>query len=141
MSKNSNDYRKGVKNVGNEVPFTLWTLLKWAGGIVIVLSILVFLAEGLGIIQMDIHREKIQHSQQYTETKVSLLEKLQSDWYQLDAEIVEMSSDTENYEIIVAKKAQQKSIVNRMKTEANRIPKSELSSDLKNFISNHSNRN
>jgi len=137
VSKKLNDYRKDVKEVGKEIPFTLWTFFKWILGVMVVLAVLGFIAQSLGIISLNIEREKVQHSQQYTETKVTLLEKLHSDWFQLNSEITELKSGEGNEEIIDAKKAQQKSIVKRIKTEASRIPNSQIPDEIKTFILTH----
>jgi hypothetical protein len=80
--------------------------------------VLLFIAQSLGIISLDIRREVTQHSQQYVETKVNLLNKLHNDWLSLDAEIAELSVGDDNNEIIAAKLAQQKNTVNRIRTEA-----------------------
>ncbi len=67
------EYRDELRKVSREVPFTLWTVLKWGVPLIIVIAILVFIAQSLGIISLNIKREVIQHSQQYVETKVNLL--------------------------------------------------------------------
>lgn len=132
-----NGYRNEVKKVGKEVPFTLWTLLKWGIPTIIVVAILLFLAQSMGIISMNIQRETTQHSQQYVETKVNLLNKLLSDWSQLDTEIVELKAGEGNEDIITAKKAQQKNVVKRIHTEAGMIPSSQIPSDVKTFMAEH----
>jgi capsule polysaccharide export protein KpsE/RkpR len=131
-----NDYRREVREIGKEVPFTLWTFFKWALGIIVVVAVLVFLAQMLGIISINIEREKVQRSQPYVETKATLLLKLHSDWTQLEAEVVQLRADDSdgNFEIIVAKKAQQKSIIKRMQEEVTRIPEEKIPSSIKEFL-------
>jgi len=132
-----NDYRKEVRGIGKEMPFTLWTFFKWMLGIIIVVAVLGFFAQMLGIISINIEREKVQHSQPYVETKATLLLKLHSDWNQLESEITQLRVDDPdgNNEIIVAKKSQQKSIVKRMQEEATRIPDGKIPADVKEFLS------
>ena len=131
-------YRDYVREVEREVGFTFRKLLKWA---LIVIPILLLLGWGLqatGIITLSIEREVTQHSRQYTETKASLLEKLHSDYLQLDAEIAQLSADDGNEEkIIAAKRAQQKAIAKRLRTEASRIPASQVPTEINSFLSTH----
>ena len=131
-------YRDDVREVEREVGFTFRKLLKWA---LIVIPILLLLGWGLqatGIITLSIEREVTQHSRQYTETKASLLEKLHSDYLQLDAEIAQLSADDGNEEkIIAAKRAQQKAIAKRLRTEASRIPASQVPTEINSFLSTH----
>ncbi len=70
------------------------------------------------IVSFGIQREAIQHSQPYVETKISLLHKLHNDWLQLDAEIAEFKAIPNSQAIINAKQSQQKSIVIRLREEA-----------------------
>ena len=134
------DYHDDLKSVLKEVPYTAWTFFKWGLLAIIVIAIFIFIGQGLGLISINIHREVTQHSQQYVETKVNLLNKLQNDWFQLDAETVELRmGDEDNGEIINAKIAQQKNIVKRMRTEADMIPDSQVPTSVRSFLSNHSN--
>ena len=107
------------------------------------LAIILLLAIGLGIywaleasnvVTYNIKREAIQHSQQYTETKVSLLNKLYNDWLQLDSEIAELKNVAGNAEILSAKFAQQKETAIRIKTEAELIPASEVPPEILRFV-------
>ena len=82
-----NQYRDDMNRAGKEVGFTLGKLLKWGIVTIVVLFLLGWLAQSLGIVSMNIEREKIQHSQQYTETKAALLDKLYNDHLTLDSEI------------------------------------------------------
>lgn len=134
------EYRDELKRASKEAPYTAWTFLKWGLLAIIVVAILVFLAQALGIISINIQREVVQHSQQYVETKVNLLNKLHTDWFQLNAEIAELkASDEDNSEIIAAKVAQQKNIVNRIQTEADMIPDSQIPARIRSFLSTHQN--
>ena len=126
-----------MNQIGKEVPFTAVTFFKWALLAIIVLVILFFILQSLGIISLGIQREVIQHSQQYVETKVNLLNKLHNDYLQLDAEIAELRTGEDNEGIIAAKKAQQKNTINRMKTEADMIPSSQVPTSVKSFLSTH----
>lgn len=130
-------YCDDVRDVEKVVGFTLFKLLKWGIPIIVVLSLLGWLAQSLGIISMNIEREKIQHSQQYTETKVSLLNKLYSDYEQLGTEIAELRSVEGNDEIITAKQAQQKATIKRLRTEADLIPSSQVPDHIKSFLAAH----
>jgi len=134
----SSEYRDEVRKVSKEAPFTALTVLKWGILAIAVIALLVFFAQALGIISMDILRERTQHSQQYTETKVSLLHKLHNDWLTLNAEVAELRTAEGNEEVVAAKQAQQKSIVRRMREEADRIPDSQVPSSIRSFLSIHS---
>ena len=125
------EYKDDLKAVSKEIPGTAWFIFKWGLLALLVLGVLVFIAQSMGIISMDIGREVVQHSRQYTETKTSLLEKLHSDYLQLDAEVAELSAGKDNDEIISAKRAQQKAITKRIKTEAGRIPSSQLPTSIR----------
>ncbi|RLB87180.1 MAG: hypothetical protein DRH10_09540 [Deltaproteobacteria bacterium] len=129
------EYRNELKRVSREAPYTAWTFLKWGLLVLLVFTILAFIAQALGIISINIQREVVQHSQQYVETKVNLLNKLHTDYLQLDAEIAELRAGEGNEEIIEAKRAQQKNIVTRMKTEAEMIPNSQVPASVKLFLS------
>lgn len=133
-------YREDVKTVDKEVGFTLWKLFKWGIPIIIVLLLLGWLVQSSGIISMDIEREKIQHSQQYSETKVVLLNKLHSDYLTLDAEIAELRTVDGNEDIIVAKKAQQKAGIRRLRNEADLISSSQVPDHIKAFLAGHPRR-
>ena len=105
-------------------------------GGVAVLVVLLLLSWGLmaaNIISLDIKREATQHSQPYVETKISLLHKLHTDWLQLDTEIAEIDI----VDIKKAKTAQQINIVNRIKSEAELIPYSQVPDSIKVFIAKH----
>ncbi|NQT49170.1 hypothetical protein HQ571_00595 [Candidatus Kuenenbacteria bacterium] len=131
------DYRDDLRAVSKDAPYTAWTFLKWGVLAVLVIAVLVFLAQSLGIISMDISRETVQHSQGYTETKESLLMKLHSDWTTLDAEIAELKAADVDSSVIEAKQSQQKAIVTRIKIEAGRIPSSQLPPSIQSFLSDH----
>jgi len=131
------DFRRDVREVEKEGWFVLRKVLKWGIPIIIVLALLGFLAQSLGIISLDIQREVIQRSQQYVETKVNLLNKLHNDWLQLDAEIAELRADDGNEGIVAAKRAQQKNTANRIRTEAGMIPDSQVPDSVKAFIAAH----
>ncbi len=140
MAREQSEYREAVKGVGRDVPFTIWTVVKWGVPILVILMAVGWGLQAAGIITMNIRREVIQHSQQYVETKVTLLEKLHSDWLQLDAEIAELNADDGTGDIVRAKQAQQKSIVKRIITESSRIPQSQLPASIRSFLSIHTRR-
>jgi len=85
----------------------------------------------------DIERGAIKYSHQYIETKRSLLQSLHSDWLKLDAEIAELSVNSENQAIVNSKGAQQKAILNRMHTEAENIPSKEIPESVTAFLEKH----
>jgi len=89
------------------------------------------------IISFGIQREAIQQSQPYVETKVSLLHKLHTDWFQLDTEIAELQVIPDSQDIIKAKRAQQKNIVIRMEEEANLISASQIPDSIRIFLETH----
>ena len=105
----------------------------WGIGILAALVLLSWVLMAANIISLDIQREATQHSQPYVETKVSLLHKLVTDWYQLDAEIAEIDI----VDIKKAKTAQQVNLVNRIKSEAELIPYSQVPDSIKTFIAKH----
>lgn len=131
------EFRRDVKEAEKEGWFVLGRVLKWGIPTILVFAVLAFLAQSLGIISLDIQREVIQHSQQYVETKVNLLNKLHNDWLQLDAEIAELRAEDGNEEIITAKQAQQKNTANRIRTEAGMIPDSQVPAAVQSFIATH----
>ncbi len=131
------EFRDGAKQVGKEVSFVLWTILKWGIPTIIVLALLGFLCQSLGIISLDIQREVVQHSQQYVETKVNLLNKLYNDWLRLEAEIAEFGASEGNEEIIAAKRAQQKNTAKRIRTEASMIPNSQVPESVQSFLATY----
>ncbi len=96
---------------------------------------LIFAVSEIGFI--NIHREVVQHSQQYTESKVHLLQSLQNDWLELESDIAELSTEEGNGALIAAKEAQQEAIVNQMHTEAGLIPSSEIPADVARFLASH----
>ncbi|OGY52055.1 MAG: hypothetical protein A3J59_04025 [Candidatus Buchananbacteria bacterium RIFCSPHIGHO2_02_FULL_56_16] len=131
------EYRSDVRKISKEVPFTVWTVFKWGLIVLVAVAALLFLAQSMGIISMNIGREITQHSQQYVETKVNLLNKLQRDWSQLDAEIAVLKAEGSNKEVIAAKQVQQKNIVNSIHTEAGMIPASQIPESVQTFIAAH----
>lgn len=101
---------------------------------VLVVGVLVFWGlTATDIITLGIQREIVQHSQQYVETKINLLNKLYNDHEQLEAEISTLSGNG----VIEAKKAQQKAVVVRIKTEATMIPENTVPPEIREFISTH----
>ena len=129
------DYRDGLKAADKDAPYAAWIFFKWGLLALVVIGLLYFAGLSLGILKMDIERENVQHSRQYVETKISLLEKLHTDWLRLDAEIIELTIEEGNESIISAKTAQQKYIVVQMRTEVRRIPDSEVPATIRSFLS------
>lgn len=130
-------YRDEVRDIEKEAGFTLVRILKWGIPTIVTLALLGWLAQSLGIISMNIQRETVQHSQQYTETKVALLNKLYSDYEQLGAEMAELRSVAGNDEIIAAKQAQQRATLKRLRNEAGLIPNSQVPDHIQSFLSTH----
>ncbi|MEK7164574.1 MAG: hypothetical protein AAB779_01375, partial [Patescibacteria group bacterium] len=52
-------YRDEVRNIEKEAGFTLGKVLKWGISTILVLALLGWLAQSLGIVSMNIEREKI----------------------------------------------------------------------------------
>ena len=127
-----------LKELSREGRFASWTLFKWAAvvlPVVLIVGLGVFwLLTATSIVTRDIQREVTQHSQQYVEAKVNLLNKLYSDWTQLQAEIKVMEVAGGGEEIISAKQAQQRAIAIRAKTEAGMIPESQVPTDVKRLV-------
>jgi len=99
----------------------------------VLLILLGFGMQALGIISIGIQREVVQHSQPYVETKISLLHSLYNDWLQLDSEVAESGNET----VIRAKTAQQKAILMQMREESELIPSSEVPQSIKVFLATH----
>ena len=129
------EYRDELRRVSKEAPYTAWTFFKWGILLIVVFSLLGFLAQSLGIISINIKREVVQHSQQYVETKINLLNKLHADWLRLEAEIAELRTVEGNEDVIAAKIAPQDNIVQRMKTEVEMIPSSQVPPSVRAFLS------
>jgi hypothetical protein len=85
---------------------------------------------------LDIERENIQHSRQYVETKVSLLQNLRAAYLRLNVEIAESQSRGQD-EIVQAQQAQQAAIVSQMHNEASMIPASEVPAEVAAFLAVH----
>jgi len=134
----SDEFRNEVKLAVKEGKWVGWTIIKASVGFIIFFLILdtaLWLdGRALGIFYMDIDREVIQYSQQYSETKVNLLNKLYSDYLELKTEIAELGVSDGNEEIIAAKNAQLKNAAKRIKTEAGMIPASQLPEDIATFL-------
>ena len=128
------EYRKEVNGVEKEVPFIIWKIVKWGIPLLVVVLLLGFGLQSTGIVSMNINREIVQHSQQYVETKINLLNKLHADWYELDTDITELRVGGGNEELIAAKKAQQKNSTKRILTEAGMIPSFQLPENIKIFV-------
>lgn len=129
-----------IKRVSKESRYAAWTIFKWivvVGVILITAGLLVFWTlTASGIVTLNTQRKVIQHSQQYVETKVNLLNKLYNDWLQLDSEIKEMHATGGDPGVIAAKEAQQAETLRRMKTEASMIPNM-APTEIRQFISEH----
>lgn len=115
-------YRDEVSAVDKEVFFTARKIFKYGLIAVLVFVPLGWLVQSTGIVGMNIQREVVQHSQQYVETKVNLLNKLTRDWYQLESEIAEFGPG----DVGRAKQAQQRNTLNSIETEAGMIPSSQI---------------
>lgn len=122
-----NTFRKETNEIMSNVK---WFILKHGIFILIFIIILGFILQSLGIISMNIRREIIQHSQQYTESKTSLLYKYYNDYLKLQTEI----SETNDQTIIDSKIMQQKNLLKMMAIESNRIPKSEIPKEILQLI-------
>ncbi|QQR82150.1 hypothetical protein IPJ70_02595 [Candidatus Campbellbacteria bacterium] len=86
---------------------------------------------------MNIQREVVQHSQQYIEAKVSLLQELHNEWLKLESECIALSAsidDSMSVKIMAAKRAQQKALVDKMRSEADLIPESEVPRSITVFL-------
>ena len=135
--KRSREYRDEARFVRRE---TFWTLRKALPIFLVVLVVAVFIGWGLksaGIIGMNIEREVIQHSQQYVETKVNLLNKLHGDWLKLNADIAQAKTIEGAEVVILAKRAQRNNTLERIKTEASMIPSSQVPPAVQSFLSTH----
>ena len=133
----NNDYREEMREIRREATWTIWQWLPTVIIVLVLLAVIGWMLQSAGIISMNIKRETVQHSQQYTETKGSLLQKLYTDYLQLDAEIAELGQADGSQAIITAKKSQQKAIVIRMRSEADLIPQSQVPSNVSAFLAKH----
>lgn len=135
-------YRDEMRRVEKEAR---WTLTKFLPVALIVIALIAAIAVGLswglkagGIIGKNIEREVTQHTQQYTEAKASLLQGLYNDWLGLDTEITELSRNPQNESVVAAKRAQQKALVEQMRSEADLIPESEVPRSVARFLAQRS---
>ena len=83
---------------------------------------------------INLHRENIQSSQQYTESQVQRLQNLYTEYNSLDVKIAEAGEDSA---LVDALKAQQKALVSQMETIADLIPESEVPQDIRTFLATH----
>ncbi len=110
-------------------------------GIIIVLVVVMALLWGATYLLtlgerplINLHRENIQSSQQYTEAQVQRLQNLYTEYNSLGVKIAEAG---ENSALVDALKAQQKALVSQMETIADLIPESEVPQDIRTFLATH----
>lgn len=125
------EFNSELREANRTMPSVVWTILWWGIPILTVLLVLGWGLQAAGIVSMNIRREVVQQSQQYSETKVSLLHKYHNDWLQLEAEIAQFG---DNPQLVQAKRAQQANLVMTMREEAARIPKSEVPEAIGTFL-------
>jgi len=129
---------KGEKKMTNE---DLKAFFKSLPGIIIVLVVVMALLWGATYLLtlgerplINLHRENIQSSQQYTEAQVQRLQNLYTEYNSLGVKIAEAG---ENSALVDALKAQQKALVSQMETIADLIPESEVPQDIRTFLATH----
>jgi hypothetical protein len=131
------EYRKGVNEGIEEARWTLGKILPYFLLFIVFVLVLGWILQATGIISMNIQREVTQHSQGYTESKARLLQKLHTDYLQLETEIAELQNKDDSQQIILMKRAQQKENLNRMRGEADLLPQSEVPQSVKTFLAKH----
>lgn len=127
------EYRATVNAINAEGWFTLWKVGKWLIVLLVILVPLGWLLMSSGIVSMNIQREIVQHSQQYVETKVNLLNKLHNDYLRLQVDIDKYRGTPAAQSSI----ALQKNTLQRIRTEAGMIPESQWPSGVAELLSNN----
>ncbi|MDO8259900.1 MAG: hypothetical protein Q7T50_00185, partial [Candidatus Magasanikbacteria bacterium] len=100
---------------------------------IIVMMLFGWFLQATGIISMNIEREVVQHSRQYTESKQASLQNLYSQYAGLALQIAKAETDG-NINVADAAKAQQIALITQMKREATNIPASEVPVEIYRLI-------
>lgn len=109
--------------------------VKWIPSFFIILIILIAGAAITAAVRptfMDWRREAIQHSNEYVESKATLLLGLVEDWNELE---VDLASPDASDALLGAKRNQQVAIAARISSEVERLPDSEVPPSVLTFLS------
>ena len=129
----SKEYRDGMNEVAKD---TSWTVMRFLPVGLLIVAILVMLGwflQSTGIISMNIDREVVQHSRQYTESKQGMLQNLYTEYANLQTKVVEAEANGAT-NVADAARAQQGALLAQMKREATNIPNSQIPPEVKRII-------
>ena len=104
--------------------------------IFVVIVVLGFILQAAGIINIAIKRETIKHSHQYIEGKSGFVTQLMNEYYSLGTGIAEAEA-AEQYEIVKAKQAQRKAVLQNIHRQSKLIPSYQRPEDIQKFLDTH----
>ena len=129
----SKEYRNGMREVKSDVTWTIWKFLPVIALGIIILVVLGWFLQSTGIINMNIEREVIQHSRQYTESKQAMLQNLYTQYSDLQTKVAEAQANGST-NVAESAQAQQRALLAQMKREATNIPVSQIPDEVKRLI-------
>ena len=129
----SKEYRNGMREVKSDVTWTIWKSLPVIALGIIILVVLGWFLQSTGIINMNIEREVIQHSRQYTESKQAMLQNLYTQYSDLQTKVAEAHANGST-NVAESAQAKQRALLAQMKREATNIPVSQIPDEVKRLI-------
>ena len=129
----NDDYRNDVRNTLKEGRWTMWEVLPTALLVIMIVLAIGWVLQATGIITMNIEREVVQHSRQYTESKQAMLQNLYTQYAQLQTKVAEAEHNGATNVAEMAR-AQQRALLAQMKREATNIPSSQIPAEVSRLI-------
>lgn len=108
-------------------------ILKFVLPILLVLMVIGWGLQSAGIISMNIERETVQHSRQYTESKQAKMQNLYTQYANLQTEVIDFDAEGKT-EQANARRSQQKAILAQMRREVTNIPKSQIPEEIRSIL-------
>lgn len=130
------DFRRDIRDAASTTRYAIWKFLRPALLIFVVLVVLGFILQATGIIRIAIQRETIKHSHQYVEGKSGFVTQLINEYYDLSTGIAEAEA-AEQDEIVKAKRAQQKAVLQNIHRQGKLIPSFQRPDDIQKFLDSH----
>ncbi len=131
--KMSEEWRKEIDGVAKDASWTVMRFLPVGLLIVAIIVVLGWFLLSTGIISMNIDREVVQHSRQYTESKQGMLQNLYTEYANLQTKVAEAEANGST-NVADAARAQQGALLAQMKREATNIPSSQIPPEVKRLI-------
>ena len=129
----SEEWRKEIDGVAKDASWTVMRFLPVGLLIVAIIVVLGWFLLSTGIISMNIDREVVQHSRQYTESKQGMLQNLYTEYANLQTKVAEAEANGST-NVADAARAQQGALLAQMKREATNIPSSQIPPEVKRLI-------